>query len=108
MSTANGFCSIHSEPGRAAELGRRSGESRRFPETESLVFLPPKTGCDLHNALGQIFSKISSGQMDVNRGRTLAYIASVLAKTVELSDHETRLRAIEQMMSSRTSVRSQP
>ena len=87
-ATPGGFCSIHSDPGRAADLGR------------SLALLPPKTASDLHTALGQIFSKVSSGQMDVRLGRSLGYIASVLVKTIELSDHEIRLRAIEQMINS--------
>ena len=91
---------MHSDPKRAAELGRRSGESRRLPESEPLIVLPPKTAGDLHRALGEIFSKVSSGVMDVKLGRSLGYIASVLVKTTELSDHEIRLRAMEQMMNS--------
>jgi hypothetical protein len=81
-----------------------SGESRRGPETELVALSPPKTAGDLHNALGQIFSQVSSGQMDVKMGRSLGYIASVLVKTTELSDHEIRLRAMEQMMNSIKSV----
>ena len=88
------------EPRRAAELGRRSGECRRPPEREPVVLLPPKTAGDLHKALGHIFSRVSSGQMDARLGRSLGYIASVLVKTTELSDHEVRLRAIGQMMRS--------
>ena len=99
-ATPGGLCSLHSDPGRAAALGRRSGECRRYPETEPLALLPPKTARDLHTALGQIFSKVSSGPMDVRLGRSLGYIASVLVKTMELSDHEIRLRAIEQMINS--------
>jgi hypothetical protein len=99
-ATTNGFCSIHSDPKRAAELGRLSGESRRIPVTGNLVLPPPKTACDLHLALGQIFSDVCSGRMDINVGRTLSYIGSVLVKTIEVSDHEIRLRAMEQMLSS--------
>jgi hypothetical protein len=98
--TADGFCSIHSEPGRAAELGRRSGESRRLPESEPLVLSPPQTADDLHRCLGLVFSKVSAGEMNVNVGRVLGYVASVLVKTTELSDHEGRLRAIEQRIRS--------
>jgi len=98
--TSDGFCSIHSDPEHGAELGRRSGECRRLPKSALLALVPPKTAGDLHNALGQIFSKVSAGEVDVKVGRSLAYIASVLVKTTELSDHEIRLRAIEQMMKS--------
>jgi hypothetical protein len=45
--TPDGFCSLHSDPGRAAELGRRSGESRKLPDSEPLVLPPPKTADDL-------------------------------------------------------------
>lgn len=99
-ATPDGFCSIHSDPERAAELGRRSGECRRLPQSAALALLPPKTAGDLHNALGQIFSKVSAGEVDVKVGRSLAYIASVLVKTTEVWDHEIRLRAREQMMKS--------
>jgi hypothetical protein len=38
--------------------------------------------------------------MDEKLGRSSGYIASVLVRTTEISDHEIRLRAMEQMMSS--------
>jgi hypothetical protein len=38
--------------------------------------------------------------MDVNVGRSLGYLGSVLVKTIEVSDHEIRLRAMEQMLRS--------
>jgi hypothetical protein len=98
-ATPNGFCSIHSDPRRAADLGRMSGESRRFQEAQ-IVLLPPKTAGDLNNAMGQIFSEVCSRRMDLKLGTGLSYIASVLVKTIELSDHEIRLRAMEQMMKS--------
>jgi uncharacterized protein DUF5763 len=99
-ATPDGYCSMHSDPKRAAELGRLSGASRRYPETGLLVFPPPKTASDLHHALGQIFSEVCSGRMDVNVGRSVSYIASVLVRTLELSDHEIRLRALEQILKS--------
>jgi hypothetical protein len=98
--TPDGYCSIHSHPERAAELGRRSGECRRLPQSEPIVLSPPKTAADLHRALGQIFSMMSSGEMGERLGRSLGYIASVLVKTTELSDHEIRLRAIEEIICS--------
>jgi uncharacterized protein DUF5763 len=99
-ATPNGFCSIHSDPKRASVLGRLSGESRKAPLTGLLVLSPPKSAADLHHALGQIFSEVCSGRMDVNVGRSLGYLGSVLVKTIEQSDHEIRLRAMEQMLRS--------
>jgi hypothetical protein len=89
---------MHSHADRAAELGRRSGQSRKLVESEPLLLVPPKTALELHDALGQIFALVSSGQMDAKLGRTLGYIASVLVKTTELSDHEMRIRTIEQII----------
>src|SRR5690348_6197587 len=54
--TPDGFCSIHSDPERATDLGHLSGESRRRLETGHVVLPPPKTASDLHQALGHIFS----------------------------------------------------
>jgi len=65
-----------------------------------VVLPPPKSASDLHHALGQIFSEVCSGRMDANLGRSVSYIASVLVRTLELSDHEVRLRALEQMLKS--------
>jgi len=41
----------------------------------------------------------------VKVGTSLAYIASVLLKTIEVSEHEILLRAIELMMSRRSEKR---
>jgi len=43
--------------------------------------------------------------MDERLGRSLGYIASVLVKTTELSDHEIRLRAVEEIIQSLKSGR---
>ena len=107
IASRDGFCSMHSQAGRAAELGRRSGEARKAPESEPLFLIPPKTGRDLHNALGQIFAKVSSGEMDLRIGRTLGYIGSVLVKTTEMSDHEVRLRTLEELITLINSERTQ-
>ena len=107
MPSSDGYCSMHSQAGRAAELGRRSGESRKASESEPMLLLPPKTAGELHKALGQIFAKVSSGQMDSRIGRTLAYIASVLVETTELSAHEVRLHTLEQIIGSIRSERTQ-
>jgi hypothetical protein len=96
-STLTGLCSIHSYPERAAELGRRSGEARRCPES-AIVLTPPRTAGDLHAALSEVFSEVATGKIGIKLGTSLAYIASVLIKTIEVSDHEVRMRAIEQMI----------
>ncbi len=106
-ATVNGFCPIHSDPERAAELGRMSGESRRCPEA-SIALAAPRTARDVHEALGQVFSEVGAGNISVKLGTSLTYIASVLLKTIEASDHEILLRAIVQMMNSRRSERTQP
>jgi hypothetical protein len=95
---AKKYCALHDEPGKAAELGRLSGESRRRSSTDLLSILPPQNARDLHAALATIFAEVCSGQMDLKLGRSLGYIGSVLAKTIELSDHEIRLRAMERIL----------
>jgi len=42
--------------------------------------------------------------MDEKLGRSLGYIASVIVRTTELSNHEICLRALEQIMNSIRSV----
>ena len=100
---ANGFCSIHSTPGRAAELGRISGESRRSSE-ECMEVTIPRTAEDVKIVLGQVLSQTAAGKISTKLGTSLAYIASVFMKAVEASDYEVRLEAIEQIMCPRIGV----
>src|SRR4051812_21519423 len=46
MPSSDGYCSMHSQAGRAVELGRRSGEARKAPEFEPVLLVPPKTARD--------------------------------------------------------------
>lgn len=49
-ATANGFCSIHEYPGRAAELSRKAVEARHRTAAEAQAkaeILPPKTPDEL-------------------------------------------------------------
>jgi hypothetical protein len=101
-AAANGLCPIHSDPDRAAELGRMSGKSRRHEEKSSLLLPDPRTAHDVHEALSLVFVEVGAGNANVKVGTTLAYIASVLLKTIEVSEHETLLRAIEMMISRRS------
>jgi hypothetical protein len=99
---AHGLCAIHSDPGRAAELGRMSGESRRRVEGDSVALPDPRTAHDVHEALGRVFLEVAAGNISVKVGTSLAYIASVLLKTIEVSEHEVLLRGIEAMISRRS------
>ena len=65
----------------------------------------PKTAADLHKALSQVFSEVGSGKIGAKLGTSLAYITTVLIKTIEVSDHEVRLRAMEQKVNSIKGVR---
>jgi len=98
---ANGLCPLHSDPDRAAELGRMSGQSRRVEGKTSILLPAPRTARDVHAALSQVFVEVGAGNLNLKTGTTLAYIASVLLKTLEVSEHENCLRAIEMIVSRR-------
>src|SRR5271157_2455419 len=84
-----GMCVLHANPGRAAELGRKSGVARgrvvssggSHPE-----LIPPRTAEEVRNALGQILADVRAGRLDPKIASTMAYVASVLLKSIEICE----------------------
>jgi hypothetical protein len=92
----NGLCAIHAEPARAAELGRRSGKARRYELGEKTVVpVPaPETVEDVRKALGQVMSDLVAHRVDTRTASSMAYVANVLLKAIEVSALEERMGAL--------------
>ena len=106
VAVKKGFCALHADPRRAAELGRKSGKVRRSrysneqPQSE---LAPPQTVQEVRNVLGQFISDVRAGRLDPKLATTLGYLATVLLKSIEVVNVEERLAVLEKVL--RTGVR---
>ena len=100
----NGLCLLHAYPERAAELGRKSGQARRncvLSDEPLLVLQPPRTALEVRDVLGQVMAELRARHVDPRVASTLAYVASVLLKSIEVGDVEDRLAGLEAMLKNR-------
>jgi hypothetical protein len=94
----DGLCALHADPKVAAEMGRKSGQARRTKDLlaqERVELSPPRTAQEVRVALGQFISDVRSRRLDPKVAGTLGYLANVLLKSIEVSDIEMRLAALE-------------
>jgi hypothetical protein len=90
------FCSLHAEPGRASELGRRGGLRNRHTYSWDPEEVPiPESASDVKRLLAESMAEVRGGQMDPKLGTTLAYIGISLLKVIETADMEARLARLE-------------
>ena len=90
------LCTLHSDPNRAAELGRKGGARNRkvYGENVPRVSVPESAG-DVKRMLAEAMADIREGRMDPKLGTTLGYLGTSLLKAIETSDLEERLEKLE-------------
>ncbi len=96
-----GLCSLHADPQIAVEMGRKSGQARRTKDLlaqEHAELSPPGTAQEVRVALGGFISDVRGRRLDPKVAGTLGYLSNVLLKSIEVSDIETRLAAIESVL----------
>ena len=84
-------------------MGRRSGKARRARESReqpSPELSPPQTAKEVRTALGQFIFDVRARRLDPRVAGTLGYLANVLLKSIEVSDVEGRLAALENVLGS--------
>jgi hypothetical protein len=92
----NGLCFFHSDPKKAAELGRKGGRANRHTyETLQEVAAPESAG-DVKRMLAEAMADIRAGRMDPKLGSTIGYLGTALLRAFELADFEQRLKRLEQ------------
>ena len=90
------YCTLHSELGKAAELGSKGGRRRAVYSPEGLKeFSAPKSAADLRDLLAQSIIEIRSGKLDPKLANSISYLGSGFLRAVEVSDLESRLAALE-------------
>jgi len=86
-------------------MGRKSGQARRTKDLlaqELAELTPPRTAQEVRVALGQFISDVRSRRLDPKVAGTLGYLANVLLKSIEVSDVEMRLAALERVLGAGT------
>lgn len=113
------YCSLHSDPGKAAELGSKGGRRRSIPKpaeheatspSPSLSVDAPKTAEQVRDLLGETMAQVRKTMaLQVNRGKseiktanTLAYVGTALLRAIEISTFEERVAALEVRRRERT------
>jgi hypothetical protein len=89
-------CSLHSEPGRAAELGSRGGHRRAVYAPDGLKdYAAPTSAADLRDLLAQSIVEIRMGKLDPKLANSISYLGAGFLRALELADLEARLTKLE-------------
>ena len=104
-------CSLHADPGRAAELGSKGGRRRSVYKPSDLKeFAAPKTAADLRDLLAESIVEIRAGKLDPRVATAVGYLGASYLRALEVSDIEERLNALEtnQRLAERAIFQSDP
>ena len=105
LSVKGGLCSLHADPKLAVEMGRKSGQARRSKDLlvqEQAQLSPPRTAQEVRVALGQFIADVRSRRLDPKVAAILGSLASVLLRSIEASEVEARLAALESVLGTGT------
>ena len=91
------LCALHSDPERAAELGRKGGAgNRKLYQAEDRPKIPaPRNASDVMNFLADAMAEVRAGTMDPKLGTTLGYLGTSLLRAIEMADVDERLKRVE-------------
>ena len=86
------YCALHSEPGKAAELGSKGGRRRTVYNLDGLKeFAAPRSAADLCTLLAESIIEIRTGRMESKMANALGYLGSSFLRALEVADLESRL-----------------
>ena len=90
----NGLCFFHSDPQRAADLGRKGGRRKvTFAPEELKEMAAPKSAEDIRDLLAQSIVELREGKLDSKRANAISYLSAGLLRAIEVVDLEARLEA---------------
>jgi hypothetical protein len=92
----SGFCALHSDPNRAAQLGRKGGARNRkvYDGYVGNVAAPESAG-DVKRMLAEAMADIRAGRIDPKLGSTLGYLGMSLLRAFEVAELEQRVERLE-------------
>jgi hypothetical protein len=77
------LCFFHSDPKKAAELGRKGGRANRHTYGALEEVVAPESVGDVKRMLAQTMADVIAGKTDPKLGTTVAYMAVALLRTYE-------------------------
>ena len=94
--TGKKYCALHSDPGRAAELGSRGGRRRTVLSPDSLkVFPAPKSAADARDLLAQSMVEVREGQLDPRIATSICSLVAEFRRCRELCMIEETVEPLE-------------
>ena len=95
--TGKKYCALHSDPGRAAELGSRGGRRRTGFSPDSLKLFPaPRSAADARDLLAQSMVEVRAGQLDPRIATTMCSLVPEFLRCLELCTIEETVEPLEQ------------
>ncbi len=90
------FCALHSDPGKAAELGSRGGRRRTVLNPDNLMPFPvPKSAADVRDLLAQSIMEVRAGQLDPRIATSMCCLVTEYLKTIEVCALEEVIEPLE-------------
>ena len=99
-ATAGGLCFFHANPARARELGRIGGRKNRQQPPEP-VAPTAMTAAELSRLLSEALWDVRSNKLAPRKAAALSQFASVLNRTIQVSDLEGRVSRLEEQVTGR-------
>lgn len=94
-ATAGGLCFFHSNPNKAAELGRVGGQKNRRVPSNIDAIPAPKTAIAVRDVVAHLISEIYAGRLHP-RFAGLGSLLNLQLRAIEQTDQEQRIAALEQ------------
>lgn len=95
-ATDGGLCFFHANPNKASEFGRIGGRKKcrprvENPETSAAV----ETANDIKNMVARLILDVSTGKVNPRTAAGLVPLLGLQLRTIEVADHDARLRKLE-------------
>jgi alkanesulfonate monooxygenase SsuD/methylene tetrahydromethanopterin reductase-like flavin-dependent oxidoreductase (luciferase family) len=103
-AAANGYCSIHEHPEKAAQLSRKAVAARRKAAEDARnianrTVAAPRNAEELKAILAQSFADLVSGKMNDRTARAVAGLGGTLLRAYEATDTAGELKKLQEMLS---------
>ena len=105
-ATAGGLCFFHTNPNKAAELGRIGGRRNRRPSAAESVDALPKleSATAVRDAVSQLVADVYAGRLQPRVAAGLAPLMNLLLRAIATSDLEERIAIVEKRLAAADTV----
>ena len=95
-ATSSGYCYLHSDPSRAAQLGREGGRrNRHFIEDTARPLPALDSITNIRNAVSSIIEDIYTGRVHPRKAAAMAPLLGVLLRASTGAELEQRIQRLE-------------